>query len=182
MTWPKTTMPTVVHCVQERYERLAREEAARQAARRAAKEAEIYGGMDFKPQLNPRSLALAPAGSGGVEALASADKRQRKLEELQRAEEERRRAECTFQVGGQGQTCVGCWAENRSRAGCRSARGNGACVLVGCREGVAGASVGWHLPCVPWSTQCAGQPFSRLILAASALHPPGCSPTPASHA
>ncbi|KAL4451782.1 hypothetical protein ABPG75_007444 [Micractinium tetrahymenae] len=81
---------------QERYERLALEEAARRTARRAAKEAEVYGSLEFRPQLNPRSLAMAPGGSGGVEALASAEKKRRKLEELRRAEEERRRAECTF--------------------------------------------------------------------------------------
>jgi hypothetical protein len=28
-------------------------------AKRAAKEREIYGSMDFKPQLNPRSLRMA---------------------------------------------------------------------------------------------------------------------------
>jgi len=82
---------------------LAREEAARLAAKRAAKEAEVYGSLDFKPQLNPRSLAMAPTGSGGVEALAAAEKKQAKLEELRRQEEERRRAQCTFQV------CAG-WA------------------------------------------------------------------------
>ena len=84
---------------QERYERLAGEEAARLAAKRAAKEAEVYGSLAFKPQLNPRSLALAPVGSGGVEALASADRQRRKLEELVAEEEARQRAECTFQVG-----------------------------------------------------------------------------------
>lgn len=81
----------------ERYERMAGEEGDRLAAKRAAKEAEVYGGMDFRPQLNRRSLAMAPAGSGGLDALASADKRQRKLEELRRVAEEQRRAECTFQ-------------------------------------------------------------------------------------
>lgn len=85
---------------QERYERLAHEEAERQAARRAAKEAEVYAGLAFKPQLNPRSRALAPGGSGGVEGLAAEGARQReRLEALRREEEERRRAECTFQVG-----------------------------------------------------------------------------------
>lgn len=44
---------------EERYERMAGEEAARLEARRAAKEQEIYGGMDFKPHLNPRSLRMA---------------------------------------------------------------------------------------------------------------------------
>lgn len=99
---------------QERYERLAGEEAARLAAKRAAKEAEVYGSLHFKPQLNPRSLTLAPAGSGGVEALASADRQRRKLEELRAEEEARQRAECTFQVGHA--AGVGCgsrgWAEN----------------------------------------------------------------------
>lgn len=97
--------------LQERYDRLAREEAARRAARRAAKEAEVYGGLDFRPQLNPRSLAMAPAGSGGVQALASAEKRRRGLEELRREEEARRRAECTFQVGtkGDGPLLHACW-------------------------------------------------------------------------
>ena len=42
-----------------RCERMALEEAARLEARRAAKEAEVYGGLDFKPQLNPRSLRMA---------------------------------------------------------------------------------------------------------------------------
>ncbi|PRW56897.1 hypothetical protein C2E21_4317 [Chlorella sorokiniana] len=87
----------VLESEQERYERLAGEEAARLAAKRAAKEAEVYGSMDFKPQLNPRSLALAPAGSGGVQALASADRQRAKLEELRAEEEARQRAECTFQ-------------------------------------------------------------------------------------
>ncbi|KAI7837508.1 hypothetical protein COHA_008644 [Chlorella ohadii] len=87
----------VLESEQERYERLAGEEAARLAAKRAAKEAEVYGSLAFKPQLNPRSLALAPAGSGGVEALASADRQRRKLEELVAEEEARQRAECTFQ-------------------------------------------------------------------------------------
>lgn len=99
--------------LQERYERLAHEEAARRAARRAAKEAEVYGSLDFRPQLNSRSLAMAPAGSGGVEALASAEKKQRKLEELLRGEEERRRAECTFQAGllVAGISCQQAWGE-----------------------------------------------------------------------
>lgn len=84
---------------QERYERLGCEEAERQAARRAAKQAEVYGGLAFTPQLNPRSRALAPAGSGGVDGLAADAQRQReRLESLRREEEERRRAECTFQV------------------------------------------------------------------------------------
>lgn len=90
----------VLETEQQRYERLAGEEAARLAAKRAAKEAEVYGGMEFKPQLNRRSLALAPAGSGGVQALAGpvADRQRARLEELRREEEARRRAECTFQV------------------------------------------------------------------------------------
>lgn len=95
-----TSLPAHSACHQERYERLAGEEAARLAAKRAAKEAEVYGSLDFKPQLNPRSLALAPAGSGGVEALASAGRQRQKLEELRAEEEARQRAECTFQVGG----------------------------------------------------------------------------------
>lgn len=74
----------------------------------------MYGSLHFKPQLNPRSLTLAPAGSGGVEALASADRQRRKLEELRAEEEARQRAECTFQVGHA--AGVGCgsrgWAEN----------------------------------------------------------------------
>ena len=95
---PPHDCPTFPH-PQERYERLAGEEAARLAAKRAAKEAEVYGSLDFKPQLNPRSLALAPAGSGGVGALASGDRQRRKLAELRAEEEARQRAECTFQVG-----------------------------------------------------------------------------------
>ena len=58
----------------------------------------MYGGLRFQPQLNQRSLAMAPAGSRGVEALASAQKKQRRLAELQREEEARQRAECTFQA------------------------------------------------------------------------------------
>lgn len=92
--------------LQERYNRLAGEEATRQAARRAAKEAQVYASLDFKPQLNPRSLSIAPGGSGGVEALASAEKRQRRLEELRQAEEARQRSECTFQVGPGQAVCV----------------------------------------------------------------------------
>ena len=96
--------------VQERYERLGADEAERQAARRAAKEAEVYGSLSFQPQLNQRSLAMAPARSGGIEALASAEKKQRRLGELQRVEEARQRAECTFQAS---LACLlggwGCW-------------------------------------------------------------------------
>jgi hypothetical protein len=96
----------VLYClycfVQERYERLGADEAERQAARRAAREAEVYGGLRFQPQLNQRSLAMAPAGSGGVEALANAERRQRRLADLQREEEARQRAECTFQASWAG--------------------------------------------------------------------------------
>lgn len=48
----------------ERCERMARQEAERLEARRAAKEKEIYGGLDFKPQLNPRSLRMAKVRGG----------------------------------------------------------------------------------------------------------------------
>lgn len=77
---------------------MAGEEAQRMAARRAAMEAEVYGGLDFKPQLNRRSLAMAPAGSGGVEALASGRRQRERLEELRQEEADRQRAECTFQA------------------------------------------------------------------------------------
>ena len=93
-------------------------------------------------QINQRSRALAPAGSGGVEALASADKRRAKLEQLQREEEERRLAECTFQVGGdcarrrQGRPPAG----EGWRAACR--------VLRGVRAGIC-------------ATTSPGHPFSQ---------------------
>ncbi|EFN55803.1 hypothetical protein CHLNCDRAFT_52023 [Chlorella variabilis] len=93
-----TFRPDTGNAVMERYERMAGEEAARMAARRAAKEAEVYGGMQFRPQLNPRSVALAPTGSGGVHGLASvADRQRQRLAELRQEEEERQRSQCTFQ-------------------------------------------------------------------------------------
>lgn len=88
--------------LQERYDRLAGEEAERLAARRATLKEEVYGSMHFRPQLNPRSVAMAPSGSGGVEGLASfASKQQQRLAELSRAEEDRQRQQCTFQVSCQ---------------------------------------------------------------------------------
>ncbi len=85
--------------LQERYHRLAGAETERRAARRAALKAEVYGSLQFKPHLNPRSEALAPCGSGGVEGLASvAIKQQQRLAELSRAQEERQRQQCTFKV------------------------------------------------------------------------------------
>lgn len=86
--------------VQERYHRMGGGvESAQLAARRVAQQAEVYSPMQFTPQLNPRSQALAPAGSGGVAALSElAEKQRQKLAELREAEEERQRSLCTFQV------------------------------------------------------------------------------------
>lgn len=54
----------------ERCERMAREEAERQAARRAAREAEVYGALEFRPTLNPRSLAIGKvSGPPGKQVL-----------------------------------------------------------------------------------------------------------------
>ena len=98
----------------ERCERMAGREAARIGARRAAKEAELYGELRFAPQLNPRSTALAPAGSGGLQGLADAADRQRqRLSDLRQAEEQRQRAECTFQVGPSNQQRV--WGQAGGR-------------------------------------------------------------------
>ena len=98
---PSSIVGMLAH-VQERIERLAGREAAQLAARRAAKEAEVYASLDFAPQLNPRSRALAPGGSGGVAGLAGpvAERQRARLEELRREAEEQRRAECTFQASG----------------------------------------------------------------------------------
>ncbi|GAB4819424.1 hypothetical protein N2152v2_006470 [Parachlorella kessleri] len=78
----------------ERYERMALDEAARLEAKRAAKEQEIYGGMNFKPRLNPKSLRMAKSST--VEELASTDKVARKVAQLKAEEEQRLRQECTF--------------------------------------------------------------------------------------
>ena len=155
---------TVFYCyVQERYERLGTDEADRQAARRAAKEAEVYGGLRFQPQLNQRSLAMAPGGSGGMEALASAERRQRRLAELQRDEEARQRAECTFQasragwlgwLGGWGAWCC---SPGRPLISCCTAAGSARCLLL--------ASVMPTSPC-----------FCLLLLCSACLQPDTSKP------
>eukprot|EP00887_Chlorella_sp_A99_P007842 scaffold20.g7842.t1 len=94
---------------EQRCQRMGWEEAERLRARRAAKEAEVYGGMDFKPQLNQQSLLIGK--SHGVEGLASAERQRARLKELRAAEEARRLADCTFQPDTSKPRVLGYYAE-----------------------------------------------------------------------